>query len=84
MIFQSSMGPWKSKCDVPSGTTQGCFCPFSTPSLCCLKVCLSSFAHQWIGFWSATHVWLWIMGDHKRYVGKIIHVSPIQSHAKLP
>jgi hypothetical protein len=25
MIFQSSMGPRKSRCDVPSGTTQGCF-----------------------------------------------------------
>jgi hypothetical protein len=23
MIFQSSMGPRKSRCDVPSGTTQG-------------------------------------------------------------
>jgi hypothetical protein len=27
MIFQSSMGPRKSKCDIPSGTTQGCLCP---------------------------------------------------------
>ncbi len=25
MIFQSLMGPRKSRCDVPSGTTQGCF-----------------------------------------------------------
>jgi len=28
MIFQSSMGPWKLKCDVPSGTTQGHDCPW--------------------------------------------------------
>ncbi len=30
MIFQSSMGPRKSKCDVPSGTTQRwvCLCDF--------------------------------------------------------
>jgi hypothetical protein len=27
MIFQSSMGPKKSRCDVPSGTTQGYDCP---------------------------------------------------------
>jgi hypothetical protein len=27
MIFQSSMHLGKSKCDVPSGTTQGCFHP---------------------------------------------------------
>jgi hypothetical protein len=25
MIFQSSMGPGKSKCDIPSGTAQRCF-----------------------------------------------------------
>jgi len=25
MIFQSLMSPRKSRCDVPSGTTQGCF-----------------------------------------------------------
>jgi hypothetical protein len=30
MIFQTSMGPRKSKCDVPSGTTQRwvCLCSF--------------------------------------------------------
>jgi hypothetical protein len=44
MIFQSSMGLGKSKCDVPSGNTQGCFCLFSTPSLCCSRVCLLGFA----------------------------------------
>jgi hypothetical protein len=27
MIFQSSLGPSKSRCDVPSGTTQGWVCP---------------------------------------------------------
>jgi hypothetical protein len=27
MIFQSSMGPRKSKCVVPNGTTQGWACP---------------------------------------------------------
>jgi hypothetical protein len=26
MIFQSSMGPGKSRCDIPSGTTQGQNC----------------------------------------------------------
>jgi hypothetical protein len=26
MIFQSLMGPRKSRCDVPNGTTQRCFC----------------------------------------------------------
>ncbi len=29
VIFQSSIGSRKSKCDVLSGTTQGCFCPFA-------------------------------------------------------
>jgi hypothetical protein len=29
MIFQNPMGLRKSKCDVPSGTTQGWFCPFA-------------------------------------------------------
>jgi len=47
--FSKFKGLGKSKCDVPSGTTQGCFCPFSTPSLCCSRVCLLGFAHQWIG-----------------------------------
>jgi hypothetical protein len=28
MIFQNSMGPRKSRCDVPSGTTQGWAYPF--------------------------------------------------------
>jgi hypothetical protein len=27
MIFQSSIGPRESSCDVPSGTTQGHDCP---------------------------------------------------------
>jgi hypothetical protein len=27
MIFQSSMGPRKSSCDVPIGTSQGYVCP---------------------------------------------------------
>jgi hypothetical protein len=26
MIFQNSMGPRKSKCDIPNGTTQGWAC----------------------------------------------------------
>jgi hypothetical protein len=26
--FQNSMGPWKPRCDVPSGSTQGWACPF--------------------------------------------------------
>jgi hypothetical protein len=26
MIFQSSMGPRKSRCDIPNGTTQGWAC----------------------------------------------------------
>jgi hypothetical protein len=25
MIFQSLTGPKKSRCDIPNGTTQGCF-----------------------------------------------------------
>ncbi len=29
MIFQNSMGPRKSKCDVPCGITQGWACPLS-------------------------------------------------------
>jgi len=28
MIFQSSMGPKKLRCDVPSGITQGHDCPW--------------------------------------------------------
>jgi hypothetical protein len=32
MIFQSLMGLRKSKCDVLSGTTQGCFCHFAHKS----------------------------------------------------
>jgi hypothetical protein len=27
MIFQSLMGPRKSRCDIPNGTTQGQDCP---------------------------------------------------------
>jgi len=33
MIFQISMGPRKSRCGVPSGTTQGWACPFLRLSL---------------------------------------------------
>jgi hypothetical protein len=32
MIFQSSMGPRKSRCDVPSGTTQVVNPPLDKPS----------------------------------------------------
>ncbi len=32
MIFQNSMGPRKSNCDVPSGTTQGWVCPSTIPT----------------------------------------------------
>jgi hypothetical protein len=28
-FFQSSMNPRKSRCDIPSGTTQGWACPFT-------------------------------------------------------
>jgi len=29
MIFQSSMGPGKSRCDVPNGSIQEWACPFN-------------------------------------------------------
>jgi hypothetical protein len=32
MIFQSLMGPRRSRCDIPSGTTQGWACPKTSPS----------------------------------------------------
>ncbi len=32
MNFQSLMGPRKSKCNVFSGTTQGCVCPITRSS----------------------------------------------------
>ncbi len=33
MIFQSSMDVGKSRCDIPSGTTQGWACPIVDPSI---------------------------------------------------
>jgi hypothetical protein len=34
MIFQSLMGPGKSRCDVPSGTTQGQKAPLTYIFIC--------------------------------------------------
>jgi len=38
MIFQSSMGQGKSKCDVPNGTTQGWVCLINPSYVCKFKI----------------------------------------------
>jgi hypothetical protein len=43
MIFQSSMDLGKSKCDVPSGTTQGWDCPIVDLSINLLVYILDTF-----------------------------------------